>query len=313
MSPDRKRILLTVDGSEQTSVAAAYLSKILTAGQSEVVLFHVMTKIPDAFWDWEKDPLWPQKTEFLKIWEIQQENKIRDYMDRTRQIFIDAGFPRDAVITKIQQRKEGIARDLCAESQCNYDALVIGRRGLSTLGGLMLGSIANKILARVSSLSVWVIGNNPAPCKVLLALDASDAALRAAGYVGRMLAATDCEITLLHVVRDITGEFEGLQGVPLDDCTKRIMEAAANAIKPVFAEAIARLVAAGVNPQKIATKLVTGARSCAGAIIAEAAEAGCGTIVVGRKGLSEVEEFAMGQVSNKLAQLADNAALWLVN
>jgi nucleotide-binding universal stress UspA family protein len=313
MSSDRKRILLTVDGSEQTSVAAAYLSKILPAGRSEVVLFHVMTKIPEAFWDWEKDPLWPQKTEFLKTWEIQQENKIRDFMDRTRQVFIAAGFPRDAVIIKIQQRKEGIARDLCAESNCNYDALVIGRKGLSTLGGLMLGSIASKILARVSSLSVWVIGSNPAPCKALLALDASDAALRAAGYAGRMLAASDCEIKLLHVVRAITGEFEGLQGDLLEDCARKIAQAAANAIKPVFSEALARLVAAGVNPQKITTKVVTGARSCAAAIVAEAAEAGCGTIVVGRKGLSQVEQFAMGQVSNQLAQLADNTALWLVS
>jgi nucleotide-binding universal stress UspA family protein len=313
MSPDRKRILLTVDGSEQTSVAAGYLSKILPAGQAEVVLFHVMTKIPEAFWDWEKDPLWPQKTEFLRKWEVQQENKIRDFMERTQQVFIDAGFPRDALIIKIQKRQEGIARDLCAESHCNYDALVIGRKGLSTLGGLMLGSIANKVLARVTALSIWLIGANPAPRKVLLAVDASDAALGAADYVGRMLAATDCDVTLFHVVRDLTSEFEGLQGVLVENCGKSIMEAAANAIKPVFAAATTRLVAAGVPPQKIATKLVTGAKSRAGAIIAEAGEAGFGTIVVGRKALSQGEEFAMGQVSNKLAQLAANPALWLVS
>ena len=39
---------------------------------------------------------------------------------------------------------------------------------------------------------------------------------------------------------------------------------------------------------------------------------GYGTIVVGRRGLSTVEEFDMGRVSNKLVQAAKDRAVWVV-
>ena len=61
------------------------------------------------------------------------------------------------------------------------------------------------------------------------------------------------------------------------------------------------------------TKLVTGARSRASGIIEEAEEGGYGTIVVGRRGMSGVEEFFMGSVSNKVLHLAKEMAVWIVS
>jgi len=144
-------------------------------------------------------------------------------------------------------------------------------------------------------------------------VDASEAALRVADYVGQMLDGTDCEVTLLHVVRGIAGDQEGYPDILPEDYCRKLLDNAENAIKPIFAEATERLVAAGLNPGKIAGKLITGVKSRAGAIIAEADQGGYGTIVVGRKGLSKVEDFSMGRVANKLTQLAKSAALWLVS
>ncbi len=60
------------------------------------------------------------------------------------------------------------------------------------------------------------------------------------------------------------------------------------------------------------TKVITGATTRAGTILEEARAGGYGTIVVGRRGVSTVEEFDMGRVTNKLVHSAKDRALWVV-
>jgi nucleotide-binding universal stress UspA family protein len=70
---------------------------------------------------------------------------------------------------------------------------------------------------------------------------------------------------------------------------------------------------AGVKGDQVSTKVVTGVASRAKAIVEEARKGGYGTIVMGRRGLSRLEEFYMGRVSNKVLQLAKEMAVWVVN
>jgi nucleotide-binding universal stress UspA family protein len=83
-------------------------------------------------------------------------------------------------------------------------------------------------------------------------------------------------------------------------------------MEAVFDEARRRLETAGFHGNQITTKVVTGTHSRAGAIVKEAKEGGFGTIVVGRRGLSKVQEFFMGRVSNRVIQLGKNHAVWVV-
>jgi nucleotide-binding universal stress UspA family protein len=84
-------------------------------------------------------------------------------------------------------------------------------------------------------------------------------------------------------------------------------------MESVFAEASTRLEKAGLSRGQITTRLAKGVRSRAGAIIEEALKGGYGTIVVGRRGISYVEEFSMGRVSNKIIHLAKELAVWVVS
>jgi nucleotide-binding universal stress UspA family protein len=67
------------------------------------------------------------------------------------------------------------------------------------------------------------------------------------------------------------------------------------------------------NRNQINIRTVTGAHSRAAVIITEALEGGYGTIVVGRRGLTNVEEFIMGRVSNKVIHMAREMAVWVVS
>jgi len=312
MSQDRRRILVAVDGSEQTQEAVSYLSGIVPSFETSVVLFHVMNRVPDAFWDWEKDPLTPTHLDYLKDWEMQKENRIRQFMRQARRVLVDVGIPEYSVMISIQKIREGIARDILTEAQRGYDAVVVGRTGLGGIDERMLGSVAGKTTAKLDTSTVWLVGGKPRKGKILIAMDSSSGAMRAVDHVCRMAAVKTHSISLLHVVRGISVTAAGQEQIFPEGYRQRLLEEAENEIRPAFEEATERLKAAGVKAERISIKVISGVASRAGAIIEEARQGGFGTIVVGRKGLSGIEEFDMGRVTFKLTQIAGNMALWVV-
>ena len=133
-----------------------------------------------------------------------------------------------------------------------------------------------------------------------------------------MVDGTDLKVTLFHVIRrfdlgsqrydaslSLHKEWEG-------EVRKEFLEAE-RSTEAVFQKAAGHLEKAGVEGDRISTKILTGVASRAKAIVEEAKNGGYGTIVVGRKGLSRVEEFIMGRVSNKVVELAKEMAVWVVS
>jgi len=316
---EKRRLLIAVDGSEQSFEAVRYASQVLPPGKMKVVLLHVQSKIPESFWDIEKDPTFRHRLAPVAAWAMQQEKAMKEFMERSRQLLLDQGVPREAVDVKIQDREVGIARDIAREAQGDYDAVVVGRWGVSKIKDLVWGSIANKLVEHLVQSPLWVVGGSPQPGKYLVAMDGSDEAMRAVDYVGAMLAGRDCTVTLFHVLRGfefLTLGF-GEVFVPSPEVLggeeiKAEFQRAEEAMKEVCNQAIDRLEQAGLKRDQIRTKIVTGAASRAKAIVEESKNEGYGTIVVGRRGLSRVEEFFMGRVSSKVIQLAKEMTVWVV-
>jgi len=298
MAEGRSKILVAVDGSAQAFEAARYASQLFSPNRMEVVLFHVSTKIPESFWDIEKDPTLILKEATLSDWRDHQKKKIQELMESARQLFLDRGVQEDAVSTKIQERQVGIARDIIHESQYNYNAVILGRWGMSLLKDFLWGSIAEKIMGSLTHLPLCVVGGTPRVGKILVGLDPSEGAMKAVDYLGTILDGMDLEVTLIHAVRALDEE---------------IFHNAQESMESVFAEATSRLEKAGLSRSQITTRLAKGVRSRAGAIIEEALKGGYGTIIVGRRGLSYVEEFSMGRVSNKIIHMAKELAVWVVS
>jgi nucleotide-binding universal stress UspA family protein len=298
MAERRTRILLAVDGSDQAFEAARYASQFFAPNRIDVVLFHVTTKIPESFWDIEEDPELMLKEAAPSTSEHQQGKEIQELMERARQLFLDRGVPEDAVIAKIQERKVGIARDIFYESKHAYNAVVVGRWGMSLLKDFLWGSIADKLLGRLTHVPLCVVGGTPHVGKILVGLDASEGAMRAVDYVSTIADGSDLEVTLYHAVRALDEE---------------VFHKAEKSMKSVFEKAIGRLENAGFRRNQITARTATGVLSRAGAIIQYALKGEYGTIVVGRRGLSEVEEFPMGRVSNKIIHMSKELAVWVVS
>ena len=296
----KKKFLLAVEGSgsDHTLAIAKYVGQVRDFQESEIVLFYVHSRMPDIYWDLKKDPNLASKFKEAEAWQEQQEISAKKYMDKARQVLLNAGFPQEAITVKIHKRETGIARDIIKEAQKGYNAVIVGRKGTSKLSDLVLGSVSTKLLEKLHFVSLCVVGGNPLPGKVLLAFDGSAGAIRAVDYVGATLGCSDFEILLAHVIR---GE------------KKEYLKEAEMKIGNAFDEAKNRLINSGFQSNQINTKIITHAHSRAGAIIKESVDSAYDTIVMGRRGLSEVYEFSMGRVSNKVIQLAKEQAVWIVN
>jgi nucleotide-binding universal stress UspA family protein len=201
MHADRKLVLLALDGSEQSLEVVRYVSRILTLANTEVVLFHVFEKVLPIFWDREQDPVAAKHLEYMESWSAHKERKMVEFMESARQILSQAGLPQESIVVTIQTRKQGIARDILEESRFGYDVVALGRKGLGALEDSMLGSVANKILMHMRGPAVCLVGNRPREDKILVGLDKSWGAMRAANFVGKMLNKNQPSNTLAHVIR----------------------------------------------------------------------------------------------------------------
>jgi len=121
---------------------------------------------------------------------------------RARKLLIDNGFPQDKIETKLQLKNFGTVMDIIQEAEKGYyDAVLLGRRGLSMFEELVDDSISKHILREDINFPLWICKEPEAGRKnVLLCADGSEESLRVADHVGFMLAESDRhEVTLFHV------------------------------------------------------------------------------------------------------------------
>ena len=304
-----KRILLPLDGSERSLGTVRYITKIKPFFQMQVVLFHVHAGSPESYFDLGKDPRSSGTIAHVRAWEIEQKKNARDFMEKAGGILLRAGFPEEAVSVKIQKRKQGIARDIIKEAREGYDAVVARRRGLGALRGIVLGSVANKLLEKLDFLPFLLVGRTAVANRILLAFDGSPGAMQAVKFVGSTLGGTDLEICLIHVIR---GSLEAKPKYQRFFLPREFIENAEIDIAPKIEEARMLLLQAGVKENRISTKIISGVQSRAAAIVKEAREENYDTIVLGRRGLSKVRTFFIGRVTNKVIHLARERTVWVV-
>jgi hypothetical protein len=68
MGKHKGKILLAVDGSDQAFETVRYVSQLFPPKRMETVLFHVATKVPEGFWDVEKNPAFKHKLSSVAAW-----------------------------------------------------------------------------------------------------------------------------------------------------------------------------------------------------------------------------------------------------
>ncbi len=296
------KILVLLDGSDRALDAVRYVASVRGFSPlTVVVLFNVHAHLPQSYLDLEKQPDSPDEDACIGPWLSAQETRRLQYMEKAQRILKEGGI--EDVKIRVQQLSIGVARDIIAEARREYAAVVMTRRGMGLLAGLPIGSVANKLLHKMSFVPVILAVGHAVSDRVLIAVDGSPDAKRAVSFAGEMLNGGS-RVGMIHVIRNHPGtDYEMTDGQ---------LKRAREEMEKTFAEMKAQLENRGLEPDAISVKIVDHSPSRAGAILEEATVGRYDTIVLGRKGLSRVSDFSMGRVSTKIVQMADRHVLWLV-
>ncbi|HVO85365.1 MAG TPA: universal stress protein [Syntrophobacteria bacterium] len=308
---EAKRILIAVDGSTQSLGATRYVARHWASIEPQVTLMHVMRAVPEVFWDLQRQAAFKQRLkERHHEWVAHTKQTAEEFLATAKKILTEASIPEKSVSVNLQQAQKGVARDLITESKNGYDAIVLGRRGLSALQVPFLGSVSTKVIERAHDVAVWLVGGYPQAPNVLLAVDSSEYAAGMVHYVGSFAAPSDARITLIHVTRALDPAFRELFSMHTQE-VDAFMEQLGAETQAMFKRYREILLHHGIQDDRITTKHVTQAPSRAASILDEARSARYGTVVMGRRGLSKVYGFLTGRVTNKVLHQGDGLAVWI--
>lgn len=305
----KDKILVAVDASDRCLETIRHITKRDPFQKKHLVLYHVFISLPDFYWDIEMEPKSRGAVAHVRAWEATQKNKIDQFMDKAKQMLIDAGFPKEAVTVKIKQGEKGIARDIVEEAKDGYLAVIISRSGEGELPEPFLGTNAAKVIHKLNFVPVFIAGKRLPGKDILVALDRSEGAMRTVDFVGELMGGYEFKVTLLHVIRNGESIKTTPTHEPLPSEEVHIEE---QKMQNVFDNAKRRLIDYGFKSDDVTSKVITGALSPSRAIVQEAEQGGYSPIVIGRRGLSKFQEFFMGSISNQVIQLGVEQAVWVV-
>lgn len=215
-------------------------------------------------------------------------------LEAARQKCISLGFSECSVQVKSITRRVSLIRDILAESRRGmFDAVVLGRRGVSRLEEMLGESTSRGVIEEAAVTPVWVCRvPDPTRRNVLLCVDGSEQAYRTADHVGFILGPDqDHDVTLLSVVQ---------KGSDPD------------AMVHVQNRAGALLCENGVDPSRISKKTVQSSTPQR-TIAKMAAEEGFAVVAVGRaaSGNGFINQLFSDSVSANLFHDSGGATLWI--
>lgn len=310
MSPKRN-VLIAVDGSENAMDAVRYAGQFFDPQQTDMTLIHIMAELPDMVDDLKTiasiDPVAGE----TDAWHQKMAEQTRQMMTDAESILIGIGYKTASIHIIIRNRENGVAKDITAESAKGYDALILGRRGINDPTDIIVGATAYRMMSAIEHLPVVIVGAKPDPRHILIGFDGSDNGCKAVDCACKLMPRPDREVFLCHVSPTLNMPF-GDENVIPEDQKKQWTDQQHQRIAELMKQAENRLAGAGFDPAFIKTAIVTGRTSRAVIISKTAENRHCGTVVIGRRGLSMIREFMMGRVTMKVLHKAHQQAVWIV-
>ncbi len=314
-----KKILIAVCNCAPSEQIVKYVANICSSEKDIVYgLFNVRSLLPQTLLEKiETNPKARAEAEAL----VREESEATNWaLERFRHLMVCEGIKARCIQLITKPVELGIAKDILNKAEDgSYDAIVLGRQGLTPSNDTHIGSIAGKVVEHALKIPIWIVAGEATSMGVLLAVDGSQNSLRALDHVLRMVGANpELRLTIFHVPANLkyceivleTGraydaamEKSHLQESILDDDNRRM--------KAFYDKAYERIKAAGLDKSRLGIKSRVWGHDIAMAVIDEAIAGQHGTIVVGRRG--ERKAFFSGQIAARLLQKVSDQALWVVS
>lgn len=144
---------------------------------------------------------------------------------------------------------------------------------------------------------------------ILIAVDESENAARAVSYVRDFLAGfPGFHVTLITIIPEPPEDYFMSES----ERTAWIKDKNASS-KSILEVYLKMLIEAGFRDEDVkAYAVMKECTSIAECILNEQEKLACGTVVIGRRGISRKEEFIFGSTSSKILHTARNCAVWVI-
>lgn len=153
-----KSVLVAFDDSENAMRSVNFVAEYF-ARDTAVMLFSVLedTQTLCSMNSPELTPYFKSEQQAFCSLEDKKRELIETAIQSARNSLVNCGFDADQVRVKTQQRAASVAKDIIKEAETGYDAVVIGKRGVSGLQDFLFGSVAQKVLHGVKNAAVVIV------------------------------------------------------------------------------------------------------------------------------------------------------------
>ena len=159
------KILVAVDGSENSDHAVQYVSTMLKdAADAKITLFHVLTALPAELLEHggSENPatevqLGAQLRKDQDAWYMKEREAKCGILTRARNILAKAGFDTNRVSLKFGY-EEDVARNILEEARDGgYSTVVVGRHGASRIKRFFGGGVTDQVLGGCTGVTIWIV------------------------------------------------------------------------------------------------------------------------------------------------------------
>jgi len=308
----QKEILIAVDDSIHSQYAVQHALSMSTVAEN---LTYTLLKIQPTISQYIIEEAKRNPAERAKLKQVmnQNEEKAQKVLDRFKNRMVDFGIDQSRIKTVNRIRIDGIAKDILDYSlEKKLDAIVVGRRGISKVQEMLVGSITGKLMEHSAVTPIWIVDDNVEFSKIMLAVDGSESSLRAVDHVSFMLQGnSDVTITILHVTPKF-GDVNPIDfDIPEDEkIGELVIKGEKRRIDNFFAHASRIFNEAGISTDQLQIQNVKCGVNVKKTIINEARKGNYKTLVVGRSGMNK--SFFFGSVSRYVVEKTPGFVIWIV-
>ena len=150
------QILLAYDNSQQALKAVEYVGQMFNrVDDVKVTLFSVYDKVPEP--DMEDTHFTSQVRARISALE-QEKEKGRAHMEEAKKHLVRMGFREDQISIKYMEKKKSVAKQIIDEVHAGgYGTVVMGRRGMSNLSGMLFGSVSSGVVGNLTGASICIV------------------------------------------------------------------------------------------------------------------------------------------------------------
>ncbi|MGD2015483.1 MAG: universal stress protein [Desulfobacterales bacterium] len=307
-----KKIMIAVDDSRHSKNAVRYAARIREVLKNmEFTLLHVQPTISQYLLDEAKK----SPKAYAELEKVNRKNAetANHLLENYREQMMALGVAETDIQLYTQPRALGVAKDILEFSMAgNFDAIIMGRRGLSGLQDVFIGSVSANVVGHLTDTPIWLIDEEGTLQDILIAVDGSENSLKAVDHLALMTAKNvDVKISFFHVTPKLKDfcpvDFEETQTEALEEI---IRKGDKECIDQFFSHAKKRLLEAGIQENQIKFKVSEGLFRVGKAVLDEYRQGNFGTLIVGSRGMNR--KYFTGSVSRYLINEFSEGALWVV-